>query len=98
MNCLYNEVALQNERDPSYKLNLGWVSFFLLMSCYVGVVFIAVSCFAVGATPSRDFSDILSRCELHRKEHKNTPHLAAGSKGLSILFFKPLFQSFTWNW
>ena len=78
-----NEVALQNERDPSYKLNLGWVSF-LLMSCYVGVVFIAVSPFAVGATPSRDFSDILSRCELHRKEHKNTPHLAAGRKMLIL--------------
>ena len=76
-----NEVALQNERDPSYKLNLGWVSF-LLMSCYVGVVFIAVSHFAVGATPSRDF--ILSRCELHRKEHKNTPHLAAGRKMLIL--------------
>ena len=67
------------KRDPSYKLDLGWVSF-LLMSCYVGVVFIAVSHFAVGDTPSRDFSDILSRCELHRKEHKNTPHLAAGSR------------------
>ena len=63
VNCLYNEVALQNERDPSYKLNLGWVSF-LLMSCYVGVVFIAVSHFAVGATPLRSFSDALSRGEL----------------------------------
>ena len=83
VNCLYNEVASQNQRDPSYKLNLGWVSF-LLMSCYVGVVFIAVSHFAVGATPSRDFSDILSRCELHRKEHKNTPHLAAGRKMLKL--------------
>ena len=50
----------------------------------MGVVFIAVSHFAVGATPSRDFSDILSRCELHRKEHKNTPHLAAGRKMLIL--------------
>ena len=63
VNCLIMRWLYKIKRDPSYKLNLGWVSF-LLMSCYVGVVFIAVSHFAVGATPSRDFSDILSRCEL----------------------------------
>ena len=83
VNCLIMRWLYKIKRDPSYKLNLGWVSF-LLMSCYVGVVFIAVSHFAVGATPSRDFSDILSRCELHRKEHKNTPHLAAGRKMLIL--------------
>ena len=79
VNCLIMRWLYKIKRDPSYKLNLGWVSF-LLMSCYVRVVFIAASHFAVGATPSRDFSDILSRCELHRKEHKKAPYLAAGSR------------------
>ena len=52
VNCLIMRWLYKIKRDPSYKLNLGWVSF-LLMSCYVGVVFIAVSHFAVGATPFR---------------------------------------------
>ena len=79
VNCLIMRWLYKIKRDPSYKLNLGWVSF-LLMSCYVGVVFIAVSHFAVGATPSRSFSCTLSGASVNKK----APRLAAGSREIGV--------------
>ena len=63
VNYLYNEVALQNQKRSILQTKFGMGLFFINELLW-GVVFIAVSHFAVGATPSRDFSDILSRCEL----------------------------------
>ena len=63
VNCLYNEVDLQNQKRSILQTKFGMGLFFINELLW-GVVFIDVSHFAVGATPSRDFSDILSRCEL----------------------------------